>query len=302
MVNRPCQRCGAERPSARPRYCSDACAKEAVRERTRDRDDKRIKPCPNCGKPKERGKRRLCAACREAMLPVWRQQEYARSRARWEAKKASRTPAKRMPREGPDGTLRCTACEQYLPVDRFSTAGAGRRNAYCKVCYSAYAHDRMLRKTYGIDAGQYEQLLQQQDGRCAICLKRPRTRRLAVDHDHMTGEVRGLLCSRCNHKLLGGANDSPAMLYRAAAYLEAPPARTGSDPALLPDYWEQRLAVEIEAAEDANAANPDVLPVAQFDVDGTPVAAMSGATFVGLLRAYERAVGVPLTIVVQEDQ
>jgi hypothetical protein len=60
-----------------------------------------------------------------------------------------------------------------------------------------------------------------QDGRCAICRKKPQTgRRLSVDHDHKTGEVRGLLCTLCNQGL-GYFKDDPGRLGAALEYLTA---------------------------------------------------------------------------------
>jgi hypothetical protein len=53
----------------------------------------------------------------------------------------------------------------------------------------------------GVTDAEYERLLAAQGGGCAICDHPPRTRRLHVDHDHKTGEVRGLLCHRCNRLL-----------------------------------------------------------------------------------------------------
>lgn len=53
----------------------------------------------------------------------------------------------------------------------------------------------------GIDLAEYERLLAAQGGHCALCPNEPRTRRLHVDHDHRTGEVRGLLCYSCNRIL-----------------------------------------------------------------------------------------------------
>lgn len=85
--------------------------------------------------------------------------------------------------------------------------------------------DSYLRRKYGITEEQYEELKLAQGGKCAICLKKPRTRSLAVDHDHKTGSIRGLLCSRCNHGLLGHAYDSIEMLERAIGYLKNPPAK-----------------------------------------------------------------------------
>jgi hypothetical protein len=47
----------------------------------------------------------------------------------------------------------------------------------------------------------YEELYEQQGGKCAICKKPPGTRRFHLDHNHKTGEIRGLLCFSCNYKL-----------------------------------------------------------------------------------------------------
>lgn len=53
-------------------------------------------------------------------------------------------------------------------------------------------------KQLGISDEEYAELLEVQDGHCALCMAEPKTRRLHVDHDHRTGAVRGLLCHRCN--------------------------------------------------------------------------------------------------------
>lgn len=80
---------------------------------------------------------------------------------------------------------------------------------------------KRLEKLYGVTQEIYERLLKEQDGACAIC-RRPATefkRRLAVDHDHQTNEVRGLLCFTCN-TFIGAANDDTDLLGRAIFYLE----------------------------------------------------------------------------------
>jgi hypothetical protein len=83
----------------------------------------------------------------------------------------------------------------------------------------------MIEKTYGLDAAGYEALLELQGGRCAICRNRPgKKKRLAVDHDHQSGAVRGLLCGNCNHNLLGAGYDSPLKLLAGYHYLNTPPA------------------------------------------------------------------------------
>ncbi|MFD1044363.1 endonuclease VII domain-containing protein [Kibdelosporangium lantanae] len=88
------------------------------------------------------------------------------------------------------------------------------------------AHGRHILATYGITAGQYDELYALQGGVCAICRRATgRGKRLAVDHDHATGEVRGLLCKPCNRDVLGHLRDDVTALQRAITYLTDPPAR-----------------------------------------------------------------------------
>ena len=78
-----------------------------------------------------------------------------------------------------------------------------------------------LRAKYGIELTDYEAMLAAQGGRCAACRTTDsgdrRFSAFPVDHDHRTGKVRGLLCSRCN-KALGLLNDDPERLMALAAY------------------------------------------------------------------------------------
>ena len=78
--------------------------------------------------------------------------------------------------------------------------------------------DSYLRLKYKITLSRYDELLRSQKNRCAICRQRPEKRRLAVDHDHATGAVRGLLCDNCN-TMLGFAKDTTDILLRAVRYL-----------------------------------------------------------------------------------
>lgn len=84
-------------------------------------------------------------------------------------------------------------------------------------------HDRKqnLRSLYGLSVDDYRLLLTAQNEVCAICKEPPRGKRkfLSVDHDHETGQVRGLLCTTCNVGM-GALRDSPELLRTAAAYLE----------------------------------------------------------------------------------
>ncbi|HEC64952.1 MAG TPA: hypothetical protein ENI23_06655 [bacterium] len=76
-----------------------------------------------------------------------------------------------------------------------------------------------LMRCYGITKKQYDAMLEQQNGLCAICRKKEINRRLAVDHNHATKQIRGLLCSLCN-TALGKFDDSVNMLTRAINYLK----------------------------------------------------------------------------------
>jgi len=74
-------------------------------------------------------------------------------------------------------------------------------------------------KTYGITLGEYNRILIAQGNVCAICKSSYNgKKKFFVDHNHVTGKVRGLLCHKCNI-LLGGANDSIETLKTAIQYL-----------------------------------------------------------------------------------
>jgi hypothetical protein len=78
-----------------------------------------------------------------------------------------------------------------------------------------------LKKTYGINLEQYDLLLKKQDNKCAICKRHSSEfpKRLSVDHDHKTGEIRGLLCTHCNRYVVGRNTDGD-ILRRVAEYIE----------------------------------------------------------------------------------
>lgn len=77
-----------------------------------------------------------------------------------------------------------------------------------------------LKNRYGITASEYDAFLETQEGKCAICgLGMDEGRRLAVDHDHVTGAIRGIVHTRCN-TAIALFKDSPEICRRAAEYLE----------------------------------------------------------------------------------
>ena len=76
-----------------------------------------------------------------------------------------------------------------------------------------------LKTKFGMTLDDYLRILKNQGGVCAICGGSQSGRRLAVDHDHSTGKVRGVLCSKCN-TVLGQARDSTEILEKAICYLK----------------------------------------------------------------------------------
>lgn len=81
-----------------------------------------------------------------------------------------------------------------------------------------------LRTRYNLSLNEYQKLLKKQNGVCAICKEKEISifkgtiRMLAVDHDHRTGKVRGLLCGHCNHGL-GNFKDNIKLFKNAIKYL-----------------------------------------------------------------------------------
>lgn len=73
----------------------------------------------------------------------------------------------------------------------------------------------LLKLRYGISEAQFEKLRTAQGGKCAICGKRPAKH---VDHDHVTGKVRAILCFYCNRGL-GKFRDDPHSIRKTLNYL-----------------------------------------------------------------------------------
>jgi len=171
----------------------------------------RRKPCVECGtRPKRKGH------------PLWCDEDWLRRqpvdvRHYYAARRLAAVPmGSRVdrPAVAPEGRQWCRGCQTFV-LAQDTKPGAIR----CNTCRSVVDHARMAERVYGAD---YDRMLKRQQGRCAGCGGRPRKKRLAIDHDHKTGKVRGLLCSTCNHDLLGVAErlaDPVGTLRRLADYL-----------------------------------------------------------------------------------
>ena len=173
-------------------------------------------PCKDCGvRPKLAGRHR-CVVCATRLLPIG-DRILERDR-RLEMIPERLRVARVAERLWPRGSRWCAGCQSFVPL-----ADVAKNGSRCKACQSAATHGAMIAKTYGLDASDYDELLRVQGGKCAVCRARPKSKRLAVDHDHKSGAVRGLLCSRCNHDLLGSAWDSSAMALALWHYMNTPP-------------------------------------------------------------------------------
>lgn len=148
-----------------------------------------------------------------------------------------------------DKTKVCGSCGLTLPISQFHTQSdkADGKRSQCKKCtnrrnlerYHSNSETRRshhmasrkhsLWKNYGLTPEQYDTMLKDQGGACFICrssepwgfVEKPKRAKefFCVDHDHTTGEVRGLLCQPCNTGL-GNFRDNSDYLRAAIKYLE----------------------------------------------------------------------------------
>lgn len=130
----------------------------------------------------------------------------------------------------------CKECKMDLPDDMFYRNVSIR---LCKPHFCTYSRkygaryrknpknketrwSKQLQRYYGITLVEYNTLLDKQGHCCALCgqgeMEDGAGKRLAVDHNHTTGEIRGLLCSACNRGI-GMLKENVAVLRKAIEYL-----------------------------------------------------------------------------------
>lgn len=130
----------------------------------------------------------------------------------------------------------CVGCEELLSLELFAVGQYGptgnpwRRNR-CRPCYNRYMReykkargyrfrkDQALRYKFGISIEDYDSLMETQGGVCAICGLEDKDFALGVDHNHETGEIRGLLCNPCN-RALGLLKENKNNMANMIAYVE----------------------------------------------------------------------------------
>lgn len=131
----------------------------------------------------------------------------------------------------------CSKCKKKLPLTAdYFFRNKCRKSGFscaCKKCKSIYVKARQqtsagrrtkrkgkLKLKFNLTLEQYDKMFEQQNGICATCGQIDITgRRLAVDHDHKTGKVRGLLCANCN-LLLGRLENAPGLFSKMVKYLK----------------------------------------------------------------------------------
>lgn len=125
---------------------------------------------------------------------------------------------------------RCPHCGKHKPFDEFPRNRSTKtgRARYCKPCHNEITQRNIKRRygstrhyhlkhRYGLGAEEIQAMIDRQGGYCIICFDKPAEH---VDHDHDTGQVRGVLCFNCNGGL-GQFSDNIAKLRSAIEYLEA---------------------------------------------------------------------------------
>lgn len=204
------------------------------------------KPCTKCGQTKPlvdfskapRGKHGVKSTCKEC--------DAARHRLNHPPTGAPKGRPRRVPHD-PASLKLCTRCGEEKPRSEFSLSrqATSTQNAVyrsqCKRCQAEQARKWFSENTersnesrrrfnlanlYGISVAEYQAMVRDQGGVCAICREdEPKQHgrtgkqfRLAVDHCHKTGRIRGLLCQRCN-RAMGMFDDDPIVLRRAISYL-----------------------------------------------------------------------------------
>ena len=183
-----------------------------------------IENCPTrvvargfCGKHYQRWKKtgdpydfKICPGCEKRFTPRGRQAFCSRQ---CQARLWQRA---RLGIEDPGFTRQCWWCrEQFRLTD-------GRRDYCSDKCAKLGSLLGNIHRLYGVTREDYRTAYFRQDGLCAICGQPESTQRnllLAVDHDHVTGRFRGLLCSHCN-RAIGLLRDDPVVIKSAAAYVE----------------------------------------------------------------------------------
>lgn len=207
------------------------------------------KKCNRCGIKKVltefwrnlNGYESLCKKCR-----MIRRYEQRLEKRKLEGKKTRPLTTRQVQELREQGLRYCPHCKRVLPLDNFSHTRGKKNNApHCYECCREiseegrnkeenrilrieyyqnrknYAKNQKLLRQYGITLEKYRNMLDFQKGKCIICGKTPaeNKKELAVDHDHKTGKIRGLLCNNCN-VAVGFLQDNHELALKIHSYLK----------------------------------------------------------------------------------
>jgi hypothetical protein len=226
--------CDAGNPDGLRQKCKPCSSTESSERRERRTAKRKVqavsKPCSRCGIVKEpeaySRDKSMCdglhSRCRECLKDLQREWLH-KNRDRTDEEIAKATPSFK----------RCSHCAEVLPAAAFPKSRMVRDGLSnrCRLC-------RALRGK-GMTVDGFRALLEKQAGCCAICNIKFRlkmndtteygqTQNIYIDHDHATGQVRGLLCPKCN-TAIGLLGDMSETVRKAAAYLECGGTAGGRD-------------------------------------------------------------------------
>jgi len=217
-----------------------------------------MKRCPDCGqlkaleafglnKRQPDGRARYCKECFGT-----------RSKASYRKRQSRAGKAVREVHDVPADHKWCPDCDTAKPLEEFCRNRSTKSGyaAYCKSCHnerSREGRERLygggreyhLRARYGIGQVHVDAMLAAQGGLCAVCSKPDPEH---VDHDHASGEVRGMLCFNCN-QALGNVRDNIAVLSELIGYLDDFHAK--SSPAI-PCQEIRFVGVQVEVDPDGS--------------------------------------------------
>jgi len=115
----------------------------------------------------------------------------------------------------------CTKCKTEKPLDAVNFPLHNKTksgfDSWCRTCRASYRNENCRGRHKAVISDQALKELKESTKECVICGD---TTKLVVDHDHITGKIRGLLCNHCNRGL-GHFRDDPTLLEFAAQYLFA---------------------------------------------------------------------------------
>ena len=212
---------------------------------------KRCRDC-NVDKPLDQFWRNKASADGRAMYCIPCFSRRNRQAAERRAAREGRTlpPSSPRPSDLASDEKYCPSCQQVLPLTSFvrNRSAPSGFGGYCRPCQAKKSAESLrrvhgsarhyhLRRRYGLGADEVLSRLEAQGSSCLICRRPIDAKTAHVDHDHVTGKVRGILCFRCNAGM-GQFADDPEVLVRAARYL----LTAAELPVSFEVVWTERLA------------------------------------------------------------